>query len=69
MISLKKLTTIKKKYIKRKLPTHDKPVTIDNCNKSTKQNFDHILKQSNLTTKDVADFIKKAIFWWKAMKS
>lgn len=61
MISLKKLTTIKKKYIKRKLPTHDKPVTIDNCNKSTKQNFDHILKQSNLTTKDVADFIKKAI--------
>ena len=69
MISLKKLTTTKKiKDIKRKLPSHDKPDTTDNCNKSTKKFFDHILKQ-NLTTKDVADFIKKAIFWWKAMKS
>ena len=48
---------------------HDKYITSNEFNKLTKDNFAERLKQANVASKnDIADFVKKHIFWWKPMQ-
>ena len=53
----------------KKNPNHYEYITTQEFNKWTTEYFAAKLKQAKLATKDdIANFLKKDIFWWKPNK-